>query len=178
MSTEEIVGDPRISVFGSDEQKDVDIDVSRYVKLARLVLAREHVMGTCEMSLIFCDEEVISRLNKEYMDEDGPTDVLSFPVDEDLVGSGRNPDIGGRGPGVPSEDNDVPSLIGDVFIYAKKALDQSREHGVSFDEEIALLVVHGTLHLLNYDHYDEEEREEMQLRERVILEEFFKANKK
>lgn len=172
--SEDIFGDPQVSVFGSDEQKDVEIDVARYVTLARLTLARELVVGTCEMSLIFCDEDSITKLNEHYMDAQGPTDVLSFPVDDDIVGSGRNPDIGGRGPVTPSEATDIPTLIGDVYVCAKIAARQAKDHNRTLDEELALLVVHGTLHLLSYDHYEEEERAEMQSREKSILTEFFR----
>jgi probable rRNA maturation factor len=170
---EDILGDPRVTVFGSNEQLDVECDVTRYVTLARLTLAREQVVGTSEMSLILCDEDAISRLNEQYMDAKGPTDVLAFPVDDDIVGSGRNPDNGGRGPGTPSEDDDIPQLIGDVYVCPAIAAAQAPDHKNTFDQEMALLVVHGTLHLLNYDHYEEDEREEMQAREREILGEFF-----
>lgn len=172
--SEEIIGDEKVVVFGSNEQKDVEVNVSRYVLLARLVLDREKIIGTSEMSLIFCDVDSISKLNQQYMDAQGPTDVLAFPVDDDIVGSGRNPDNGGRGPGTPSEDNEVPMLIGDVYVCPEIALKQSEEHNVSLDQELALLVTHGTLHLLNYDHYEEEEREQMQSREKDILDEFFR----
>lgn len=172
--SQEIIGDPQVSVFGSNEQLDIDVDVARYVALARLTLHMEKVVGVCEMSLIFCDEDSIARLNAQYMDSDGPTDVLAFPVDDDLVGSGRNPDNGGRGPGTPSEEEDIPSLIGDVYICAKIADIQRVDHNQTLDQELALLVVHGTLHLLNYDHYEVDEREEMQARERAILTEFFR----
>ena len=172
--SEDIIGDPLVSVFGSNEQKEIEVDVARYLSLARLTLAREHVVGTCEMSLIFCDEDSITRLNEQYMDAQGPTDVLAFPVDDDLVGSGRNPDNGGRGPGTPSEDDDIPALIGDVYICPSVALRQSGEHNQTLDQELALLVVHGTLHLLSYDHYELDEREEMQEREQAILTEFFR----
>ncbi len=174
--SEEVVGDPRVSVFGSNEQQDIDIDVARYVALSRLTLAREHIVGICEMSLIFCDEDSISRLNEQYMDTTGPTDVLAFPVDDDIVGSGRNPDNGGRGPGTPSEDDDVPALIGDVYVCPSIALAQCAENNHTLDEEIGLLVVHGTLHLLNYDHYEIDEREEMRAREQAILTEFFRLH--
>lgn len=172
--SEDIIGDPRVNVFGSNEQRDIEIDVSRYLSLARLVLAREHIVGACEMSLIFCDEDSISKLNEQYMDSKGPTDVLAFPVDDDLVGSGRNPDNGGKGPGTPSESDEIPSLIGDVYICPTVAKRQAGEHNQTFDQELSLLVVHGTLHLLNYDHYEVEEREEMQSREQDILTEFFR----
>lgn len=173
MSSSDVIGDPRVTVFGSDEQKEIDIEVSRYVALAQLTLARENIMGTCEMSLIFCDEDSMTKLNEQYMDKEGPTDVLAFPVDDDIVGSGRNPDNGGRGPGTPAEDDEIPQLIGDVYISPTIALKQANERDKSFDSEVALLVVHGTLHLLSYDHYEPDEREQMQGREREILKEFF-----
>ncbi len=172
--TEDITGDPGVSVFGSNEQREIDVDVARYVGLARLTLAREQVVGTCEMSLIFCDEDAISRLNEQYMDSKGPTDVLAFPVDDDIVGSGRNPDNGGRGPGTPSEDDEIPTLIGDVYVCPAVARAACELHNCTLDEEIGLLVVHGTLHLLNYDHYEIDEREEMRAREQAILTEFFR----
>lgn len=174
--SEDIVGDPRVTIFGTNEQRDIDIDVSRYVSLSQLTLARENVMGTCEMSLIFCDVDAITKLNEQYMDKEGPTDVLAFPVDDDIVGSGRNPDNGGRGPGTPSEDDEIPQLIGDVYVCPVIAQQQADERNISLDRELALLVVHGTLHLLNYDHYEVGEREEMQGRERAILDEFFLDN--
>ena len=172
--SEEIIGDPNVSVFGSSEQLDIEVDVARYISLARLTLAKEKVIGKCEMSLIFCDEDAITTLNEKYMSATGPTDVLAFPVDEDLVGSGRNPDNGGRGPGTPSEENEIPALIGDVYICPSIANKQAGENGQTLDQELGLLVVHGTLHLLNYDHFEVEEREEMQSQEKEILTEFFR----
>lgn len=163
---------PKVNVFGTNEQNDVDVDVTTYVALARLVLARENVMLASEMSLIFCDEEEISALNKSYMDKDGPTDVLSFPIDDDLVGAGRNPDNGGRGPGTPSEADNIPAIIGDVYICPKVANAQCGENNKTYDQEMRLLVVHGTLHLLGYDHMEDAERAQMQERENAILAEF------
>jgi len=173
---EEIIGDPNVSVFGSSEQLDIEVDVARYISLARLTLAKEKVVGICEMSLIFCDEDAITKLNEQYMGASGPTDVLAFPVDDDLVGSGRNPDNGGRGPGTPSEDPEMPALIGDVYVCPTIAKRQAGEHNQTLDQELALLVVHGTLHLLNYDHFEVDEREEMQAHEREILTEFFRLH--
>ena len=78
--SEEIIGDPNVSVFGSSEQLEIEIDVARYISLARLTLAKEKIVGICEMSLIFCDEDSITKLNEQYMGASGPTDVLAFPV--------------------------------------------------------------------------------------------------
>ena len=163
---------PRVNVFGTNEQSEIEVDVVTYIELAKLVLARENIMISSEMSLIFCDEEEISSLNKAYMDKDGPTDVLAFPIDDDLVGVGRNPDNGGRGPGTPSEGDGIPALIGDVYICPKIANEQCGENNKTYDQEMKLLVVHGTLHLLGYDHMEEKERIQMQAREHEILGEF------
>ena len=83
------------SVFGADEQHDVEVDVSRWVRLARLVLESERVNerygSDVEMSLMFVDESTIAELNVRFLGGDGPTDVLSFPLDEELPPAGRSP---------------------------------------------------------------------------------------
>jgi len=164
------------SVFGADEQHDVEVDVGRWVRLARLVLDRERVnarSGTdVEMSLLFVDETTIAELNVRFLGGDGPTDVLSFPLDEELPPAGRQPDQGGRGPGAPSDAGDPPTLLGDVIVCPIVAGRQASEHGVSADDEIALLVVHGVLHLLDYDHAEPDETAAMQRREQELLTRF------
>ena len=101
------------SVFGADEQHEVEVDVPRWVRLARLVLDSERVMARygsdVEMSLMFVDEPTIAELNARFLGGDGPTDVLSFPLDEELPPAGRQPDQGGRGPGAPGEPGDPPA---------------------------------------------------------------------
>lgn len=160
------------SVFGADEQAQVDVDVLRWVRLAELVLKEERVPGDTEMSVIFVDEAAITDLNEQFLGGDGPTDVLSFPMDDEAVPGGRQPDQGGRGPGSPAEPSDVPVILGDVVICPRVAHTQATEHGRSADDEVALLVVHGVLHLLNYDHADEQDSEAMKRRERELLDRF------
>jgi probable rRNA maturation factor len=161
-----------VSIFGSDEQQDVVVDVMRWVSLARLVVDEEKVPGTSELSLLFVDRTTIAELNEKFLGGTGPTDVLAFPMDDDVVLGGRQPDQGGRGPGAPAEAGEPPSLIGDVVICPQVAANQATEHGWSTDDEIALLVVHGVLHLLNYDHADPREHAAMQRRERELLARF------
>ncbi len=159
-------------VFGADEQSDVQVDVVRWVRLAGLVLDEERVPGEAELSVIFVDEQAITDLNERFLGGKGPTDVLAFPMDDDVVLGGRQPDQGGRGPGSPTEPGDPPTLLGDVVVCPEMAERQAREQAGSLDDEVALLVVHGVLHLLNYDHAEPQESDAMKRRERELLTKF------
>ena len=128
--------------------------------------------GVAELSLIFVDRQSITDLNERFLGGTGATDVLAFPMDDDVVLGGRQPDQGGRGPGAPAEAGEPPSLIGDVVICPEVAAGQAPEHGWTTEDELALLVVHGVLHLLDYDHAEPEQADRMQRRERELLERF------
>jgi probable rRNA maturation factor len=164
------------SVFGADEQRDVEVDVARWVRLARLVLESERVEerfgAQVEMSLMFVDESTIAELNARFLGGEGPTDVLAFPLEEELPPAGRRPDQGGRGPGSPSDPGEPPALLGDVIVCPTVAGRQARERSRPADDEIALLVVHGVLHLLDYDHVEPDERTAMRRREQELLARF------
>ena len=176
MSEHELVETDSPSVFGANEQRDVDVDVTRWVRLARLVLVNERVEerygADVEMSLLFVDEATITELNVRFLGGVGPTDVLSFPLEDELPPAGRQPDQGGRGPGSPSEPADPPVLLGDVIVCPTVAHRQAHERAIAPDDEIALLVVHGVLHLLDYDHAEPEETVVMQRREQELLARF------
>jgi probable rRNA maturation factor len=161
-----------VSVFASDEQSDVEVDLERWLRLARLVLADERAPEDAEVSLIFVDETAIADLNIKFLGGTGPTDVLAFPIDDDHIPSGRQPDSGGRGPGAPTDPTDPPVVLGDVVVCPLVAQRQAPDHAGTLDEELALLVVHGVLHLLNYDHAEEQETAVMQARERELLAKF------
>lgn len=164
------------TVFGADEQRDVPVEVARWVRLAQLVLDEERVVerlgADTEMSLLFVDAATISELNERFLGGSGPTDVLAFPIDDELPPSGRQPDQGGRGPGTPSEPTDPPTLLGDVVVCPAIASRQASERGMTTEDEVALLVVHGVLHLLDYDHAEPSEGAVMRRREQELLARF------
>lgn len=108
-----------------------------------------------EVSLMLTDDESIHEMNREYRGIDRPTDVLSFALEE-----GEEEEIFG-GP----EEN----LLGDIIISVETAVRQAEEYGHSVEREMSFLALHGMLHLLGYDHMEEEERQEMRAQEKAIL---------
>jgi probable rRNA maturation factor len=162
-----------VQVCGADEQDAVPVDVLRWVRLAQLVLDEERVPPDAEVSVLFVGEDTMTDLNERFLDGTGPTDVLAFPLDDDpLPGGGRHPDEGGRGPGTPAADDEPPLILGDVLVCPAVAERQARDFERSLDDELALLVVHGVLHLLEYDHADPDDAARMRRRERELLERF------
>lgn len=120
--------------------------------LRRLVaetLAREGA-PPAEVGLVITDDETVRHLHQTYLGEDSPTDVLAFSLRE--------------GPAFPHPEDD-PLPLGEVVISYPQAKRQAEEHGHSTEEEVALLVLHGLLHLLGYDHLEEEEAKTMRERE-------------
>jgi probable rRNA maturation factor len=161
-----------IEVFVADEQIDHTVDTMRWVRLAEAVIVDERVPGDVELSMLFVDEQAMTDLNKRFRGKDGPTDVLSFPIDEVPVEGGRSPDSGGTGPGFTAEPSDLPTVLGDVVICPAVANRNAPNHAGNYDDELALLVVHGVLHLLNMDHEDDDEAEVMERREQELLAKF------
>lgn len=139
-----------VSVIVSDEQCEIALDADRWAALAADALSSLNRSG--ELTLTFVDREEIASLNAEYMGHDGPTDVLSFPLDDDddLVPIG-------------------PVLLGDVVICPAVAAEAAATHAGTLDDELALLTVHGVLHIVGHDHADPGERAEMQAIELALL---------
>ncbi|MDO4850277.1 MAG: rRNA maturation RNase YbeY [Actinomycetota bacterium] len=133
-------------------------DVERLGELVRFVLDEEDAPDEVEVSLSFVDIPEMTMLNETYRHKEGPTDVLSFPMDE--VGSEDALEDG---------DWDEPIPLGDIVIAPEVAAEQAPRYGSTFGEEIELLIVHGVLHLLGYDHVIDEEAEVMEAREEAIL---------
>jgi len=108
-----------------------------------------------EVSLMLVDDRRIHALNLEYRGVDRPTDVLSFALQEEAE---EEPD---------SEFED--DMLGDIVISAERAREQAGEYGHSFEREIVYLAVHGTLHLLGYDHEEEKDKQEMRSKEEEVM---------
>jgi probable rRNA maturation factor len=159
-------------VFGADEQNVIPIDMMRWLQLAALVLREEHTAPEMEVSLIFVDETAMTDLNGRFLGGTGPTDVLAFPMDEAVPPGGRQPDEGGRGPGDGNEPTDPPLVLGDVVVCPAVAARHAEAGDRMLEDELALLVVHGVLHLLDYDHAELADAQRMQQRERELLARF------
>jgi probable rRNA maturation factor len=130
--------------------------------LVRETLFAEGVSGPTEVGLVVTGQQAVERLNKDYLGEEGPTDVLAFSLTES---SDDSP------PFLPPPDG--VTRLGEVIIAYPQATKQAAEHGHSVERELALLTVHGVLHLLGYDHSEPQEEVAMQTREREILERAF-----
>ena len=164
-----------LDVYAADEQADHPVAVERWSRLARAVLEAEGIVSDTEVSLLFVDEATIASLHERFLDKQGPTDVLSFPIEDEADRSGRSPDEGGTGPGSIEPDTGRLLLLGDVVICPAVAARNADDHGVSLDDELALLVVHGILHLLGMDHEIEAEAERMERREQQLLARYYRV---
>jgi len=166
-----------IDVFAADEQQAHPMDVARWAELARQVLTARGVKGETEVSLLFVDEDAIAQLNEQFLGKKGPTDVLSFPIEDEPGPTGRSPDFGGTGPGTMAEQGTL-TLLGDVVICPSVAAVNAAEHEVTLEDEVALLVVHGLLHLLGLDHEKDDEAERMEALEQQLLDRFYRVGKR
>ena len=123
--------------------------------LARFVLEQMRVHPQAELSVLLVDVEAMTQLHVQWMDEPGPTDVMSFPMDELRPGS--------------EHATSAPGLLGDVVLCPAVAADQAAAAGHAVAEELLLLTTHGILHLLGYDHAEPDEEAEMFALQRRLL---------
>ncbi|MCF6461074.1 rRNA maturation RNase YbeY [Clostridium sp. Cult3] len=141
-----------MEIYIDNRQDQVEIDEDLYGVLEQVVrecLILEERSLDYEISISFVDNEEIRKLNKQYRNVDSNTDVLSFPLEENVP--------------VP-----MP-LLGDIIISAEKALEQSKAYGHSFLREVAYLTAHSMFHLLGYDHMEEGERALMRSKEKDLM---------
>jgi len=124
-----------------------DLDIRHLATLSRFVLDRMRVHPLAELCIKAVDEETIAGLNAQWMDKEGATDVLAFPMDE-------------LRPGLVNEEPEE-GVLGDLVLCPAIAATQAETAGHSTTDEIDLLTVHGILHLLGYDHAEPEEHREM-----------------
>ena len=132
------------------DESGTGADVDALAGLSRFVLERMRLHADTEVCLKLVDEDAIADLNRRFMDATGPTDVLAFPMDE--LRPGR--------PGDPAEAGPAGQL-GDIAVCPAVAARNADEHGRSLADEVDLLVVHGILHLLGYDHAEPDDHREM-----------------
>jgi probable rRNA maturation factor len=146
-----------VNILFADEQ-DEPIVTTELLQLAEIVLDAEGLGPDTGVSLVLIDEDGIAELNEQHLGRTGPTDVLSFPLED--ATPGRPPARHAGGP---------PVELGDVFIAPTVVRRNAADHGVAFEDEMALMVVHGLLHLLGWDHEQEDEAVRMEARERQLL---------
>jgi probable rRNA maturation factor len=130
-----------------NNESGYDVDEAEFAALARYVLDEMHVHPQTDLSILLVGTDVMTDLHVKWMDEPGPTDVLSFPMDE--LRPGREGDVTPAG------------LLGDVVLCPVVAEKQGAAAGHSTEDELHLLCVHGVLHLLGYDHAEPAEEREM-----------------
>jgi probable rRNA maturation factor len=128
-------------------ESGTDVDAHELSRLSRFVMDRMRVHPLAELCIKIVDEATIAQLNEQWMDKEGPTDVLAFPMDE-------------LRPGLVTEEPEE-GVLGDLVLCPAVAERQAAEAGHPTRDEVELLTVHGILHLLGYDHAEPEEHREM-----------------
>lgn len=146
-----------------NNESDIAVDEARVLRLASFALDRLHIHQDAELAIQFVNEDAMTTLHIQWMDEPGPTDVLSFPMDELRPGTELEPT--------------PPGLLGDIVLCPQVAATQAEAAGHETINEILLLTTHGILHLLGYDHAEPDEEREMFGLQREILEAFYQAER-
>lgn len=141
-------------------ESGLDVSEEELISVARFVITKMNVNPAAELSMVLLDTTAMADLHMRWMDLPGPTDVMSFPMDE-LEPGGR-----------PDAPDPGPSMLGDIVLCPEFAADQAAAAGHSLGHELALLTVHGVLHLLGYDHGEPEEEKEMFALQRELLEQW------
>lgn len=126
-----------------ENETAIDIDVESLYHQTEFMFERLRLHPETEVSIVLVDEQRMSQLHVEWMEEEGPTDVLSFPMDELRAPEG--------------DDDAQPGILGDIAICPAFAARQAEANGQSLEEELALLLTHGILHCLGHDHAEPEE---------------------
>ncbi|SDR68588.1 rRNA maturation RNase YbeY [Agrococcus carbonis] len=139
-------------------ESGAEVDEAQLLRLVAFDLERLFVHPDAEVSVVLVDVPTIEQLHVQWMDEPGPTDVLSFPMDELRPGSHDQPT--------------PPGLLGDIVLCPEVAQEQAREAGHSLMTELRLLTTHGLLHLLGFDHAEPHDRDEMFALQDRLLEAF------
>jgi len=131
------------------DESGADSDVVALTQLCRFVMRRMRLHPATELTVRLVDADTMAVLNKQWMGQDGPTDVLSFPMDELTPGADD------------ATDDQESGYLGDIAVCPQVAGQQAPAAGHSTSDELQLLIVHGILHLLGYDHATPDEHREM-----------------
>ncbi|CAN5634554.1 rRNA maturation RNase YbeY [soil metagenome] len=142
-------------------ESGLDVSEEELISVARFVIGKMNVNPGAELSMVLLDTAAMADLHMRWMDLPGPTDVMSFPMDE-LEPGGR-----------PDASEPGPSMLGDIVLCPQFAADQAKTAGHDLEHELALLTVHGVLHLLGYDHAEPDEEKEMFALQRQLLDEWY-----
>ena len=142
-----------------NNESGFEVDETRVLHLASFALDYMKIHPDAELAIQFVNEDTMTTLHVQWMDEPGPTDVLSFPMDELRPGS----DL----------ELSAPGLLGDIVVCPQVAAAQAVTAGHDTINEILLLTTHGVLHLLGFDHAEPDEEKEMFGIQRQILEQFY-----
>jgi len=145
-----------------NNESAIPVDESAIQRLATFALDQMHVHPEADLAIVLVDEAAMEQLHLQWMDEPGPTDVLSFPMDELRPGT---------------EDEPTPAgLLGDIVLCPQVAIGQAETAGHSTLDELQLLTTHGILHLLGFDHAEPDDEAEMFGIQREILAAFALAD--
>jgi len=145
-------------------ESGVTVDEQKLLRLTQHNLAELHVSPDAEVAILLVDEGAMESLHVQWMDEPGPTDVLSFPMDELRPGTSDMPTPAG--------------LLGDIVLCPQVAEVQAEQAGHSTLDELLLLTTHGLLHLLGFDHAEPDEEREMFGLQRDLLLSFHTAERR
>lgn len=143
-----------MEIYYDDRQDDIEIteEIKNLIgKSISAVLNVENLDENVEVSVSFVGDDEIRDLNREYRGVDKSTDVLSFPMDDEFIIDNR--------------------ILGDVIINTRRVMEQAEELGHSNERELSYLTVHSILHLLGYDHMEDEDKKEMREREKLVMKE-------
>ena len=138
-----------------NNESTIPVDEAAILRLAAFALDTMHVHADAELAIVLVDEGAMEQLHVQWMDEPGPTDVLSFPMDELRPGT--------------EEQETPPGLLGDIVLCPQVAQSQAETAAHSTLDELLLLTTHGVLHLLGFDHAEPKEEKEMFGIQRDIL---------
>ncbi len=157
-----IVNDSRITVSVDPQCDNAPENPNFWGNVAVTTLDGEGVT-TGHIDVVFVDVATMTQLNEQHMGASGPTDVLAFPMDAPQITDLQDAEAGLNG---------LPVHLGDIVICPQVCAEQAASHVGTLDGEYCLLTIHAALHLVGYDHVTDEERVEMQARERTYLASF------